>query len=108
MHRNRGSTVRTSSARLTFEEWAAASEAQSAVWARTPREMHGGRNRIVRRSERGGGLIGCSKGRRARDGNALQTALSRRATAQVCEVMHSQMCGDFAQALSIGGEESAE
>ena len=76
--------------------------------ARTPGEMDGGRNRIVRRSERGGGLIGCSKGRRARDGNPLQTALSRRATAEVCEVMHSQVCGDFSQALSAGGEESAE
>jgi hypothetical protein len=53
-------------------------------------------------------LIGCSKGRRARDRNPLQPALSRRAAAQVCEVMHSQVCGDFAQALSIGGKESAE
>ncbi len=33
MHRNRDSTMRTSSGRLTRDEWAAASEAQSAVWA---------------------------------------------------------------------------
>ena len=103
MHHNRGSTVRTSSARLTLEEWAAASEAQSAVWAGTPGEMDGGRDRIVRRRERGGGLIGCSKGRRARAGTRFRP-LYRQGTAQVCEVMHSQACGDFAQVLSVGGE----
>jgi hypothetical protein len=107
MHHNRASTVRTSPARRTLDEWAAASEAQSAVWARTPGEMDGGRNRIVRRSERGG-LIGCSKGRRARDGNPFQTALSRRATAQVGQVVHAELCGGLSEPHSAGGEESAE
>ena len=76
MHRNRGSTVRTSPPRLTRDEWAAASEADLPS-GRACSALDGGRDRIVRRSERGGGLIGCSKGRRARDGNPLQTALSR-------------------------------
>jgi hypothetical protein len=70
--------------------------------------MGGGWNRVVAGLERGGGLIGCSKWRRARAGNPHQTALSSWATAQVCEVMHPQVCGDFAQALSTGGEEPAE
>jgi hypothetical protein len=37
-----------------------------------------------------------------------RVALSRWATAEVCEVMYPQLCGDFAQALATGGEESAE
>ena len=79
-----------------MREGGAASEAQSAGrGSHNERKMDGGRNLIVARHERGGGLIGCSKRRRAREGNPRQTALSRWATAQVCEVMHSQVCGDF-------------
>jgi hypothetical protein len=55
-----------------------------------------------------GGLIGCSKGRRARDGNPFQTALSRRATAQVGQVVHAELCGGLSEPHSAGGEESAE
>ena len=74
---------------------------RSAIYClgRVPGEVDGGRNRIVRRRERGDGLIGCSKVRRA-NGNPLQTALSRGAPAQVCEVMHWQVCGDFAEGQS--------
>ena len=37
--------------------------------AHSERKMDGGRNRIVTRHERWGGLIGCSKWRRVREGN---------------------------------------
>jgi hypothetical protein len=70
--------------------------------------MDGGRKPIVARHERRGRVIGCSKRRRVREGNTLQTALSRWATAEVCEVIHPQLYGDFSSALSTGGEEPAE
>ena len=95
-------------AKLTLRQGGAALVGQSAGQARTDeRKIDGGGNPIVARDERGGGLIVCSERRRAREGNPHQTALSRWATAQVCEVMYPQLCGDFGSAL-IGGEESAE
>ena len=57
-------------AKLAMREGGAASEAQFASRAHNERKMDGGRNRIVARHERGGGLIGCSKWRRAWEGNS--------------------------------------
>jgi hypothetical protein len=57
-HHNRDSTTRASWASPALREGGAHSE----------RKMDGGRNRIVARHERRGGLIGCSKWRRAREG----------------------------------------
>ena len=34
--------------------------------------------------------------------------LSRRAAAEICQVVHAEVRGDFAQARPAGGEESAE
>jgi hypothetical protein len=34
--------------------------------------------------------------------------LSRRAPAEICQVVHPQVCCDLSQALSSGGEESAQ
>jgi hypothetical protein len=39
---------------------------------------------------------------------ALPNGLSRLTAAEVREVMHSQFCGGLSEALSAGGEESAE
>ena len=79
MPRNIDLMVRTSSWRLTLAEWAAASETRSAVWARMPGAMDGGRNRIVTRHERWGVLIGCSKWRRGPEGNPRFRAYYRAA-----------------------------
>ena len=38
----------------------------------------------------------------------LPNVLSRWAAAEVCEVMHAELCGGFSEALAAGGEESAE
>jgi hypothetical protein len=34
--------------------------------------------------------------------------LARRASSQICQVVHVQVRGDFSQALAAGGEESAQ
>ncbi len=41
-------------------------------------------------------------------GSRSALVLSRRASGEICHVMYPQACGDLAQALSAGGEESAE
>ena len=52
--------------------------------------------------------IACSWSCRARNGSDLRFVLSRRASAQVRQVMHAQARGHFAQALSAGREEAAQ
>jgi hypothetical protein len=71
---------------------------------RVQREMSGRTAPVACGWERNGG----NERLRCRCRPKLKFASSRRTASQVCHASHIQPCGDFAQPLSTGGEETAE